>query len=396
MKRTNTWTVRSTTLDRILPARQLQDAVQQLLERPWFTRVWVISEVCLASTIRVSCGGGEAVMSWENLVALVRDRATQHTTGFSKQEALLGNPKQRIAIITEMMAQQREGIPHIDISQLLILAKGSNATNDRDKVYAFYGMTLLTTTPDYARSVESLYLEIAQDYINSIEACYAGWKDLDDQARTWQLMSIIYSAGALHQHYALPSWVPDWTYAWHLAPFWANTAANLANVPSRGAWAESIRCEYRASGDYRDNFEIIATEGGPWLRLSAIVLDTISTTGDSTPAPTPNPNSASSQKSATSQSDHLAATGTARYGRTFFRTLKDEFVGLATPGVEPGDVLAVLLGGDVPVVLRPLPPRNSPYKPFKLLCECFVQSRAVMFGEAVRGGWVAAEDVVLV
>jgi hypothetical protein len=59
-------------------------------------------------------------------------------------------------------------------------------------------------------------------------------------------------------------------------------------------------------------------------------------------------------------------------------------------------VLAVLLGGDVPVVLRPLPPRNSPYKPFKLLCECFVQSRAVMFGEAVRGGWIAAEDVVLV
>jgi hypothetical protein len=105
MKRTNTLSVRSTTLDRILPARQLQDAVQQLLERPWFTRVWVIGEVCLAPTIRVSCGGGEAVMSWENLVALVRDRATQHTTDFSKQEALLRNPKQRIAIITEMMAQ---------------------------------------------------------------------------------------------------------------------------------------------------------------------------------------------------------------------------------------------------------------------------------------------------
>lgn len=392
------------TLNRILPARQLQDAVQRLLERPWFTRVWVISEVCLASTIRISCGGGEAIMSWENLVGLVRDRATQRCIGFSKQAALLGNPKQRIAIITEMMARQKEGIPHTDISQLLILAKGSNATNDRDKVYAFYGMTLLTTIPDYARSVEDLYVEIAQDYINSIEACYASWRDLSESERTFQLMSIIYSAGALHQHYTLPSWVPDWSYTWHLAPFWASTSANLTNAPSRSsAWTENLRGEYRAGGDHRDNFEIISTETGPRLRLSATILDTIALASETTPAPTPQPGTpttshpkAQSSSSSRSRSGHLPISSTARYGRAFFRTLTEGHVGVATPGVEAGDVLAVLLGGDVPVVLRPLPPKNSPFKPFRLLCECFVQSRAVMFGEVVRGGWTAAEDVVLV
>jgi hypothetical protein len=397
MKRSDSESNRST-LNRILPARQLQDAVQKLLERPWFTRVWVISEVCLASNIRVSCGGGDAIMSWENLVGLVRDRTTHDTTGFSKQIALLGNPKQRIAIITEMMAQQKDGLPHIDISQLLILAKASNATNDRDKIYAFYGMTLLTTAADYSRSVESLYIEIAKGYINSIEACYANWNDTTETSRTYQLMSILYSAGALQQHYLLPSWVPDWTYAWHLAPFWANTSANLANAPSYGAWSENVRREFRAGGDHRERFEIVGTGNSPELRLSAAILDTVALIGDSTPAPTPNPETCRRPHnfSTTTESNHLASTSTARYGRTYFHTFKDGYIGLATPGVEPGDVLAVLLGGDVPVILRPLPPKNSLCKPFRLLCECFVQSRAVMFGDVIRGGWSAAEDIVLV
>jgi hypothetical protein len=396
MKRNDSESSRST-LNRILPARQLQDAVQKLLECPWFTRVWVISEVCLASNIRVSCGGGDAVMSWENLVGLIRDRTTQHHTGFSKQAALLGNTKQRIAIMTEIMAQQKDGLPHIDISQLLILAKASNATNDRDKIYAFYGLTLLTTGPDYSRSAESLYMEIAQDYINSIEACYASWNDVTEELRTFQLMSILYSAGALHQHYRLPSWVPDWTYAWRLAPFWAKTSANLTNAPSRGAWSECVRSEYRAGGDHRDGFEITNTDAGPGLRLSAIILDAIAITSDSTPASTPNPEARGKPHSSSStKSDHLASTSTARYGRTFFHTFEKGYTGLATPGIEPGDVLAILLGGDVPVVLRPLPPKNSPYKPFVLLCECFVQSRSVMLGDVVRDGWTVAEDVVLV
>lgn len=401
MKRNDSESVRST-LNRILPPRQFQDAVQKLLERPWFTRVWVISEVCLASTIRVSCGGGEALMSWENLVGLVRDRASQQSTGFLKQEALLGNPKQRIAIITEMMAQQKARQLHTDITQLLILAKGSNATNDRDKVYAFHSMTLLSTNPDYTRSVEGLYIDTAQDYINGIEACYAGWRELSETTRTFQLMSIVYSAGALHQHYNLPSWVPDWAFTWHLAPFWAKTVASIVTVPSRDAWTESMRSEYRAGGDHRDNFEIMPTDAGPKLRLSAIILDTIVTTTESTPAPTTNSEghrSVSGKQSRSSKypkSDHLEPTSASRYGRTFFHTLESGYVGLATPGVEPGDVLALLLGGDVPVVLRPLPPRNSAQKPFKLLCECFVQSRAVMFGDVVSKGWVSAEDVVLV
>lgn len=124
-------------LNRILKQRQLQDALQKLLQRRYFSRVWVIPEVALARFTVVKCGKDS--ISWDNLVRLVRDTPLPPRTGFDKQTALLGNVRQRIAIITQMIASQREGLLHTDITQLIVLAKSSQATDVRDTVYAFYG-----------------------------------------------------------------------------------------------------------------------------------------------------------------------------------------------------------------------------------------------------------------
>ncbi|KAK6442308.1 hypothetical protein LTR95_001440 [Oleoguttula sp. CCFEE 5521] len=385
-----------TALKRILPPRQLKDAIQRMLELPWFGRVWVISEVCLAPLVRISFGP-ETHMSWENLLGLVRDIPVAPSQGFAKSLDLLGNTRQRIAIITQMMAQQKDGAAHADISQLLVLAKSSNATDHRDKIYSFYGMTLLTTTPDYTRSVPGLFIEVICDYVNSIEALYANWKDLSDPSRTLQLMSILYSAGSLHQHYELPSWIPDWTSSWHLAPLWACTTANLNAIPTRNDWAATNRSDFRAGGDRRDNLEITAqVTSSPRLRLSAIVLDHIVATSDTTPASTPAPSPGAKGTAPVSPvTRSLVANGTIRYGRTFFDTQKG-FTGLATPGIKSGDVVAILLGGDVPVVLRPLKGGAKAAKLYRLLCECFVESHAVMYGDIAKSEWTRAQDIVLV
>ena len=97
----------------LLNPRQLQDAIQNLLERPWFQRVWVIPEVALARRTVVACGRDR--MSWDSLVRLIRDVDIPHAVSFDKHMALLGNPRQRIAIITQMIASQREGLHHTDI-----------------------------------------------------------------------------------------------------------------------------------------------------------------------------------------------------------------------------------------------------------------------------------------
>lgn len=111
-----------------------------------------------------------------------------------------------------MIASQREALAHTDITQLLILGKSSDATDVRDMVYAFYGLTFLTSAVTYSRTPEWLFVEITHMYLNALryEASYHSVHGLTEHQKTFQLMSILYSAGTLHQHRPLPSWVPDW------------------------------------------------------------------------------------------------------------------------------------------------------------------------------------------
>lgn len=377
-------------LKKLLNPRQLQDAIQNLLERPWFQRVWVIPEVALARFTVVACGRDR--ISWDNLVRLIRDVDSPQNVNFDKHMALLGNPRQRIAIITQMIASQREGLYHTDITQLLILAKSSKATDVRDMIYAFYGLTLLTTFPDYTRSVEMLYADIVHMYVTSIkwETYYSSFHDLTEERQTHQLMSILYSAGALHQHYALPSWVPDWTHSWHLAPIWCKTTSNVVTGTGKDEWSVGIRCDYRAGGEERGDYEIIDGQYGRHkLRVSVVIFDTITSLSESTPAATPE------ETEEHVVSPEAIESTTIRYGRTYFRSGKGH-VGVATPGVQPGDDLAIIFGADVPVVLRSCADLNEKGKTFKLLCECFVQSDAIMYGDMARAEWTRAEDVVFI
>lgn len=379
-------------LKKILGPRELQATVQRLLERPWFERVWVLPELALARFTVVAVGRSR--MSWDNLVRLIRDLQLPQASGFDKQRDLLGNPRQRIAILTQMAVSQRSGLAHTDIAQLLILAKASSATDVRDYVYSFYALTHVTTTPDYAKDPVRLFGDLMVMYISAIkwEASYSSWHNLTDEQRTSQLMSILYSAGALHQHLSLPSWIPDWTFRWHLAPIWCKTTSNIVTGSGKDEWSTGIRSDFRAGGVQRETFELLEDPYGMHrLRVSAVVFDTITLVNETTPLPS----RSNSRSSALIDADSTLESPAWRYGRSFFRS-SHGYDGLATPGIQVGDQLAVILGGDVPVVLRRAGSHESESKAYKLLCECFVQSGTVMHGDLVRTEWTAAEDIVLI
>lgn len=380
-------------LNRVMSQKQLHGAIKMLLRRPWFERVWVIPEVALARLTDVACGRSR--ISWDILVRLIRDNHMPQAPGFDKQTALLGNPRQRVAIITQMIASQKRNLLHTDITQLLILAKSSRATDVRDKVYAFYGVTLLTTYVDYTQSVERLYVDIAHYYICSLlhDDYYARFHGLSEQRCAQQLMSILYSAGKLHQHRVLPSWTPDWTFAWYQAPIWCKTESNVVTGVGRDEWSAGIRCDFRAGGNERRTFEFIdGTHADRQLRLSALVFDTIAKVSNTSPAPS---HATKTSLAPTSASPVTLDSPTFSYGRDFFRTTKG-MVGMATQGIRAGDVLAILLGGDVPVILRQAVEDESGSEKYELLCECFVQSTRIMSGGLVGAGGTSARDIVLV
>ncbi|KAK5118813.1 hypothetical protein LTR62_000022 [Meristemomyces frigidus] len=369
-------------LNKIMGQRQLQDAIQKLLARKWFTRVWVIPEVALARFNTVAIGNER--ISWDNMVRLIRDTPLAVATGFDKQSTILGNVRQRIAIISQMVASQRENLYHTDITQLLILAKSSEATDLRDKVYAFDGVTLLRTQidyrdhPDYKRSVERVYLNMAHHYIDTItsEDSYTRWHGLSEERCTQQLMSILYSAGRLHQHLDLPSWTPDWTFAWYQAPLWCKADSNMTAFAGRDAWSAGIRSEFRAGGDKLGAFELVDDGSGRRrLRVSVIFVDTIARLPQTMPG----------------GKTHAAFYS---YGRVSLTT-KTGLHGLATSGVEAGDRVAIIPGGDVPVVLRPYHEAEDDADTFILLCECLIQMESVMNGNYIRSHRDQAESIVL-
>lgn len=286
-------------------------------------------------------------------------------------------------------------------------------------VYAFYGLTHNTTFPDYVDCpVDLLYVEICHIYINSIlwDAAYAAWHELDDKRKVFQLMSILYSAGTLQhsQNHKLPSWVPDWTFAvsicnqvaststrmltrgpdsqWHLAPIWIKTNSNFVTAKPKDDWTSGIRSDHRAGGDEIETFAI--REGSRHqLKLSAIIFDSILLVNEMTPASTPG---AAQQDFPTSPSDSWDSNDPTnlRYGRHFFTSAKGH-IGLATPGIRVSDHIAVLLGGDVPVVVRPYPDYSGKSKAYQLLCECYIQAPQIMQGEFLHDNRAMAEDIVL-
>jgi hypothetical protein len=205
-------------------------------------------------------------------------------------------------------------------------------------------------------------------------------------------MSIIYSAGILHQHLELPSWVPDWTFAWHLAPVFAKSIPNFLSAAGKDEWCKGIRSEYRAGGDQLETFEL--SKHRLHLRVSALLVDTIIAVNEITPAPTPN----QSQELSTSPTGYVGDEDVANlsYGRHFFTTERG-YIGFTTPGTAEGDEVTVLVGGDVPVVLRRI--KESPgdsTSHYLLLCECYVQSSAVMHGDYLKQNWTEAVELTIV
>lgn len=228
---------------------------------------------------------------------------------------------------------------------------------------------------------------------NVPQASYSSWHSLTEDHRTLQLTSILYSAGSLHQHLPLPSWIPDWTFRWHLAPIWCKTTSNVVASTDKDDWSTGIRSDFRAGGDKRETFEVIEDPRDCLhrLRVSAVIFDTITLVNETTPLPS----RSNSRSSVILDSESAEESPAWRYGRSFFRS-SHGYDGLATPGVQAGDQLAVVLGGDVPVVLRRAGNHEQDAKAYRLLCECFVQSQTVMYGDLVRTEWTAAEDIVLV
>ncbi|KAI1647730.1 HET-domain-containing protein [Daldinia loculata] len=175
-------------------------AFARIIERLWFTRVWVVQELALATDAMVFCGNSH--ISWTDLLAAIT--AQDHLNLW-----LSDHERNAYVFILERAREEwRAGIRRSLLS-VLFRYRILDATDPRDKVFGLNALikSELSGTralqPNYNVSTTELYTAVAKEILE-----YSPNLNLLSVPRRFS------GAGPCN----LPSWVPDWTNTRLTAP----------------------------------------------------------------------------------------------------------------------------------------------------------------------------------
>ncbi|KAL7893156.1 heterokaryon incompatibility domain-containing protein [Trichoderma sp. SZMC 28014] len=173
-------------------------AFLRLIARPWFTRCWVLQEVCLAKEAILVCGA--QAIDWDLFYIGFS------ITIFMSEKGLRGRPEQlfRTALIligTLRPKLNDEDSPYQGAGLLWLLRRvmSLSVTDARDKVYSILGLL---------GEEESRELNIVPNYIQSVAECYQKIALLI--MSQMKSLDILLTDRNFDSTLEVPSWVTDW------------------------------------------------------------------------------------------------------------------------------------------------------------------------------------------
>lgn len=429
-----------------------------LLTRSWFRRLWVIQEVVCAKEIIVACG--TSTCAWDDMVALVRTIGTLHVSQSATQNLGSRTAAQYISFMQELRGITEQGTKQAVkdyaseesmVPYVLTMAKDCEATDHRDKLFAFHHIARLWNRPDYAMPINELYLLFAAQYLQRIAYAITEFS-CDETTLARRQWDFVYSAGLCNQRLDLPSWVPDWSQPWKARPLWLGTTCYTAGgsdtkeiAPLADATADgrprlrlplSIKLFDRVLAVGTESFRIMESgshalsealrnwlfssmsllhrnraKPGPYADQHVAMACTI--TAEQVNGTKLRPEEAvkkydlllellrlsDSEQSPEPLQDSLEnermyhSIISFLRGRVFFITERGYF-GLAQVGVAWGDSIAIGHGAPLPVLIRPTLGIGHKTREYRMLCETFVHG--IMEGEAWQDGGISSENIVLV
>ena len=173
--------------DMVLPSHdQAWAELEALLSRPWFHRSWTIQEPILAPNRMIACGS--KIRPWYIFL-----NAVYVFLHFRRHEKTIFKIFSFLAIHMSI-EQKSEGLR---LSDLILTNRKREASDPRDKVYALYGLVQgyqkVPLEIDYAMSVEDVYK-------STVRFCVQNEGSL----------SILTHVSQFRNQSDFPSWVPDW------------------------------------------------------------------------------------------------------------------------------------------------------------------------------------------
>lgn len=234
-------------MDYIASRTGAHESIPKLLERPWFSRVWVLQEVALAQVAVVVCGTKCVPWAcfpvwWQRNSALLGSRDVLEPPG---------------TFFYDPTVMKRSSL-----LQQLHDTRGNRATDPRDKVYALMG--LLTPEDrsnvlvDYKKSIDEVYTEVAISILkkeNSLRLLSGV------QYLTHTQLCGDYRASSL------PTWVPNWS-----------SKSPTVSLGLSNPYMEPYDAGGQPACGMKVEFDSVNNQ--PRLYCSGIILDTIRTVGD--------------------------------------------------------------------------------------------------------------------
>lgn len=176
---TDTWETRWTFLRWRFPGHRhdyrIENALRQILRREWFTRIWVLQEVALAKSAIITCGQSK-----------VSSRTFVMMPSLLKIECDAGE-QARLEIMPGLLRRTSWWAENSTVELLTLLQKfgQSNASDQRDRIYALLGLSADAYNSDILRPNYEISLP------ETIQHCVAyllmKTKDLPSQTPVEQL-----------------------------------------------------------------------------------------------------------------------------------------------------------------------------------------------------------------
>ena len=215
-------------------------AMVSLFSRPWWHRVWVRQEVALNTQIVVSCGGAAcyfymlvAAAKKMNALRLETGLDLDQEAGIEAQQGVVYNPAEEL---NNLQTQTSYGREFSDLEQLLPHGRTCQATDPRDRVFAFLGLAdpqMYGLAPDYRLPLRQVMIDAAKAVMSATSK-----------------LGLLAAAQNPSRQNGLPSWAPnlvdDWK-AWPLpekdgwSPTMNTTAPSLCFSGSEGHETLTVR-----------------------------------------------------------------------------------------------------------------------------------------------------------
>lgn len=182
------------------------------LQRPWFSRMWVIQEVVMSSNAIFVCGDDILTMAqFEKLV----DRLMNLTTyrSFTGNYSSNSNGIWCLGVIQQLRKMKNTATSMKSI-ELLGIGMVSKATDPRDKIYALLSLGKFGIDADYSKPVEDVYTSYAIAYLAQIlpsTLTQKASKYMTDPIYSTFVAKLLVWVHSTDSNLNLPSWVPDWS-----------------------------------------------------------------------------------------------------------------------------------------------------------------------------------------